>query len=137
MSVSVVSSQSVLRGVSTNARGASRLRAAAFPRVPRHAAKSHRGTNVVALASPDRLVKTVTESRPPSLFQLAANANELVDGCAVNNTCGTVGAPPFALIGGAIVIGGAVLLIATFGLKGGADAASEMQERDSDFFGKK
>jgi hypothetical protein len=29
------------------------------------------------------------------------------------------------------------LAFVTFGLKGGADAASEMQDRDSDFFGKK
>ena len=42
-------------------------------------------------------------------YQLAANANELVDGCGVNGTCGNVEAPPFALIGGAIVISAAVL----------------------------
>ena len=124
-----------------------------------------------------------------ALFQLAANANELVDGCGVNGTCGNVEAPPFALIGGAIVISAAVLFSVrddsgrdalsarpdpvafpvvrsslftpaflstrpvrrptdrrtnarsrsqvTFGLKGGADAAAEMQDRDKDFFGKK
>jgi hypothetical protein len=42
-------------------------------------------------------------------YQLAANANELVDGCGVNGTCGNVEAPPFALIGGAVVISAAVL----------------------------
>ena len=60
-----------------------------------------------------------------------------MNGCGVNGTCGQVDAPPFALIGSAVAIGGAVLAGVTFGLKGGADAASEMQERDSDFFGKK
>ena len=72
-----------------------------------------------------------------ALFQLAGNANELVDGCGVNGTCGQVAAPPFALIGTAILISGAFLAFVTFGMKGGADAASEMQQRDKDFFGKK
>ena len=85
----------------------------------------------------DQVAAAVTASLPPSVFELAANANDLVNGCGVNGTCGQVDAPPFALIGSAIAIGGGFLAFVTFGLKGGADAASEMQERDSDFFGKK
>ena len=85
----------------------------------------------------DQVAAAVTASLPPFLFELAADANDLVNGCGVNGTCGQVDAPPFALIGSALAIGGGVLAFVTFGLKGGADAALEMQERDSDFFGKK
>ena len=60
-----------------------------------------------------------------------------MDGCGVNGTCGQVAAPPFALIGGAVLISAAVLFAVTFGLKGGAEAQEEMRERDKDFFGKK
>jgi len=72
-----------------------------------------------------------------ALFELASNANDMVDGCGVTGTCGQVDAPPFALIGAAILVSAAVFLAVTFGLKGGTDAASEMKDRDSDFFGKK
>ena len=91
----------------------------------------------MALASADRVAASVADALPPDVFQLAANANDLVNGCGVNGTCGQVDAPPFALIGSAVLIGGAFLAFVTFGLKGGADAAAEMQERDKDFYGKK
>jgi hypothetical protein len=74
---------------------------------------------------------------PPAVFELAGNANQLVDGCGVTGTCGQVDAPPFALIGGAVVVSAALLFSVTFGLKSGADAQAEMAERDKDFFGKK
>lgn len=135
MSLSVVSTQGVCRGVSAPARGARRLRPASLPRVP---TSRGRGASAVATASGlDQVAAAVTASLPPSVFELAADANDLVNGCGVNGTCGQVDAPPFALIGSAVAIGGAVLAGVTFGLKGGADAALEMQERDSDFFGKK
>ena len=128
MILSVVSTQSMYRGVSPPARGARRLRPASLPR----------SASVVATASGlDQVATAVTASLPPSVFELAADANDLVNGCGVNGTCGQVDAPPFALIGSALAIGGGVLAFVTFGLKGGADAAAEMQERDSDFFGKK
>lgn len=100
------------------------LRAATLP--PRPARSARR---VAASAS--------LSSTAPALFELAGNANQLVDGCGVNGTCGQVAAPPFALIGGAILISAAVLFAVTFGLKGGAEAQEEMRERDKDFFGKK
>lgn len=135
MILSVVSTQSMYRGVSPPARGARRLRPASLPRVP---ASRGRSASVVATASGlDQVATAVTASLPPSVFELAADANDLVNGCGVNGTCGQVDAPPFALIGSALAIGGGVLAFVTFGLKGGADAAAEMQERDSDFFGKK
>jgi hypothetical protein len=73
----------------------------------------------------------------PAVFELAGNANQLVDGCGVTGTCGQVDAPPFALLGGAVVVSAALLFSVTFGLKSGADAQAEMAERDKDFFGKK
>jgi hypothetical protein len=79
----------------------------------------------------------VLAALPPAVFELAGNANQLVDGCGVTGTCGQVDAPPFALIGGAVVVSAALLFSVTFGLKSGADAQAEMAERDKDFFGKK
>ena len=61
------------------------LRAATLP--PRPARSARR---VAASAS--------LSSTAPALFELAGNANQLVDGCGVNGTCGQVAAPPFALI---------------------------------------
>lgn len=68
-----------------------------------------------ATLSPDQVVAAITTH--PMVFELAGNANELVDGCGVNGTCGQVAAPPFALIGASILIGGGVLVGVTFGLK--------------------
>ena len=135
MSLTLVSTRGVCCGVSARARGARGLRAASLPCVP---ASRGRGAPAAAMASGlDQVAAAVTASLPPSVFELAADANDLVNGCGVNGTCGQVDAPPFALIGSALAIGGGVLAFVTFGLKGGADAALEMQERDSDFFGKK
>ena len=57
------------------------LRAATLP--PRPARSARR---VAASAS--------LSSTAPALFELAGNANQLVDGCGVNGTCGQVAAPP-------------------------------------------
>lgn len=91
----------------------------------------------VARASATLGPSPVLAALPPAVFELAGNANQLVDGCGVTGTCGQVDAPPFALIGGAVVVSAALLFSVTFGLKSGADAQAEMAERDKDFFGKK
>jgi hypothetical protein len=43
-----------------------------------------------AVLSPDQAVQAITDGHA-ALFQLSANANDLVDGCGVNGTCGQVG----------------------------------------------
>ena len=102
---------------------------------PVHRGTIHKGRGRISTTPRASLMDPVAVN--DALFQLAANANELVDGCGVNGTCGQVSAPPFALIGSALLIGGGFLAFVTFGMKGGADAAAEMQDRDKDFFSKK
>lgn len=90
-------------------------------------ARRTRSSLTVGAFSPDAAAQAITTH--PVLLQLAGNANELVDGCGVNGTCGQVSAPPFALIGGAIVVSAAVLFSVTFGLKvrgGGVCALSRV-----------
>ena len=73
---------------------------------------------------------------PSTHFAFLADAL-VVDGCGVTGGCGSVAAPPLALGFFAIVISAAFLAFVTFGLKGGADASIEMQQRDKDMFNKK
>ena len=102
-----------------------------------HRRRAAVATSASLASSSDAMVEIAQRAAAhPVLFQLAGNANELVEGCGVSGTCGQVSAPPYALFGSAILIGGGVLAIVTFGLKGGTDAAAEIQERDTDLWKK-
>ncbi|KAK3247653.1 hypothetical protein CYMTET_42854 [Cymbomonas tetramitiformis] len=66
----------------------------------------------------------------------ASQVQSVVIDCAEAGTCGTVDAPPVALIAGAVLVTLGSFL-AAYILQPGIDASIEMQERDKSYFGKK